>query len=119
MIRTPLHRLRDIDQNISLILECISHKTLEEFAHNTAQRYAVLHALMIIAEAVRSLPPDLTAGHPSIPWSKIVGIGTKIKHEYHRVDPFVAWTAATVHLLPLRTVILQMIADLAADAPAT
>lgn len=71
----------------------------------------LLHALMIIAEAVRNLPPDLTAKYPDIPWSKIVGIGTKIKHEYHRVDSFVVWTAVTVHLRPLQTAVAQMIAE--------
>jgi uncharacterized protein with HEPN domain len=79
-------------------------------------RYAILHALMIIAEAVRHLPPATLAPYPTIPWKDIVGIGTIIKHEYHRVDPDVIWSTVKVHLPLLRPIIEKVLAD--ADQPA-
>ncbi len=111
MIRSSRPRLSDIDENVALVLAQVRGRTQDDFERDIVFRYMLLHALMIIAEAVRNLPPDLTARYPDIPWSKIVGIGTKIKHEYHRVDSLVVWTAVTVHLLPLQTVVAQMIAD--------
>jgi uncharacterized protein with HEPN domain len=74
-----------------LVADLIRGRTKNHLQHDTALRYAILHALMIIAEAIRHLPPAILAPYPTIPWKDIVGIGTIIKHEYHRVDPDVIW----------------------------
>ncbi len=47
---------------------------------------AILYGLIVIGEAVRSLPSDFLEQHPQIPWSKIIGIRNLLSHEYFRVD---------------------------------
>ncbi|MCB1484694.1 MAG: DUF86 domain-containing protein [Hyphomicrobiaceae bacterium] len=93
MIRSTRPRLHDILENIQIIRTAVHGRTIAHFDHDMALRYTVLHALMIIAEAVRHLPPSLTADHPDVPWKHIVGLGVHVKHEYHRVDTAIVWSA--------------------------
>jgi uncharacterized protein with HEPN domain len=48
---------------------------------------AVQHALLIIAEAAKHLPPSLKATQPQVPWEKIHGLGNLLRHKYRHVDP--------------------------------
>ncbi len=112
MIRSTRPRLEDIDHNITVILERIGGKCLDDLGTDIDLRYVIHHALMIIAEAVRNIPPDLTAPHADIAWGKVVGIGNKIKHEYHRVNAVIVWGAVTQHLHPLQQTVRKMLTDL-------
>jgi uncharacterized protein with HEPN domain len=112
VIRSTRPRLYDIDQNITLVLDVTKRRSHENLQHDMAFRYTILHALMIIAEAVHYLPADITAQHPGVPWPKIVGIGNMIKHEYHRVDTLIVWEVVTVHLKPLHVAVKKLLADL-------
>lgn len=112
MNRSALPRLYDIDQNIILVLDVAKRRSHANLQHDVAFRYTILHALMIIAEAVHYLPADMTARYTEVPWPKIVGIGNMIKHEYHRVDTLIVWEVVTVHLGPLHVAIKKMLADL-------
>lgn len=116
MIRSARPRLHDIANNIVVIRDATKGRARHHLQDDTVLRYVVLHALMIIAEAVKHLPGESLAPHPAIPWKDIVGIGIIIKHEYHRVDPDVIWNAATVHLPALQPIIKKMLTDL--DQPA-
>jgi uncharacterized protein with HEPN domain len=112
VIRSTRPRLYDIDQNIAVVLDIAKRRTHTHFQNDVVLRYTILHAMMIIAEAVKNLPPATTANHPNIPWHKIVGVGVMIKHEYHRIDPEIIWGVVTAHLRPLQEVIKKMLADL-------
>lgn len=90
------------------------HRTKEHLRHDTALRYAVLHALMIIAEAVRHTPKELMAPHPQIAWRDIVGLGVLIKHEYHKVDTDVIWSTVQDHLPQLRSAVKTMLTTIEA-----
>jgi uncharacterized protein with HEPN domain len=72
----------------------------------------VERAVQIISEAVRALPPILTARHPEIEWAKIAAIGNILRHEYERVDPQTMWEIATVKLPELQKAVERMLADL-------
>lgn len=111
MIRLTRPRLDDIDQNIQVITTRIKGRSPADLATNIDLRYVVLHALMVIAEAVNHLPAEIKSAHPQVPWSRVVGIGNRIKHEYHRIDPAIVWNVAANHLPPLHAVIKQLIAD--------
>lgn len=111
MTRSIRPRLIDIDENIAIILRRAAGKTVEDFSADLDLRYVTFHALMIIAEAASKLPPEFTSGYSDIPWSKIVGLGTKIKHEYHRVDLFIVWSAVTDQLPKLQLAIRKMIQE--------
>jgi uncharacterized protein with HEPN domain len=72
----------------------------------------VERAVQIISEAVRALPPEMTARYPQVEWAKIAAIGNVLRHEYERVDPQTMWEIATVKLPALEKVIERMLADL-------
>jgi len=113
VIRSPAHRLRDIGDNVQIIERLVTGRSLRDFQTDVGLRYAVLHALTIVAEAIKDLPGELTDGHPDVPWRKIVGMGTILKHEYHRVDLIVAWDAVTTHIHTLGTAVTKLLAKLA------
>lgn len=109
MSRSLRPRLYDIDLNIDLVLLRAAGKGIADLRDNVEFRYFVLHAVMIIAEAASKIPQAVTAEYPEIPWGDIVGMGTKIKHAYHRVDLDVLWDTVTVHFPLLRPVIKRML----------
>lgn len=112
MIRSTRPRLHDIATNIAIIFDITKDRTRNHLQGDIALRYVVLHGLMLIAEAVRHLPPETLAPYPTIRWKEIVGVGTLIKHEYHRIDPDVVWSIVKVHLPALQPVIKTMLANL-------
>jgi uncharacterized protein with HEPN domain len=111
VIRSKRPRLHDIATNIEVVFDITKGRTCNHLQGDTALRYVVLHALMIIAEAVKNLPAETLARYPHISWKAIVGVGTLIKHEYHRIDPDVIWSVVKVHLPALKPVIKMMLAD--------
>lgn len=40
----------------------------------------------------------LKTRHPEIPWAKVAGIGSVLRHDYERIAPDVIWKLATVDL---------------------
>ena len=48
---------------------------------------AILYHLVVIGEAVRTLPDDMLAAEPEIPWRLIVGMRNRLAHEYFRLRP--------------------------------
>ena len=69
-------------------------------------------AILIIAEAAKALPVELTANNPEIDWDAIRGIGNILRHEYERVETAVLWRVVTESLPELAPVIDRMIHDL-------
>jgi uncharacterized protein with HEPN domain/DNA-binding XRE family transcriptional regulator len=48
---------------------------------------ALLYRLLVIGEAVRSLPADLLAREPQVPWREISRLRDLLAQNYYRVDP--------------------------------
>ncbi len=47
---------------------------------------AVLYNLVVISEAVNSLPQEITDAKPALPWRDIVDIRNFLSHEYFRIS---------------------------------
>ena len=101
--------LHDIVGEIHGILELTKDSDEQEFAASWGKKRAVQHALLIIAEAAKHIPPELKAACPEIPWQKTHGLGNLLRHEYRRVDPQVLWSVITEHLVPLQEAVESMI----------
>ncbi len=95
---SPRVWLVDICGKISGIRELTKHADLAAFADNWAMKRAVEHALLIVAEAAKHLPPEMKNLQPDVPWQKIHGLGNLLRHEYRRIDPEVLWSIVTEHL---------------------
>jgi uncharacterized protein with HEPN domain len=63
---------------------------------------AILYDLLVIGEAVRSLPQELRDSEPGVPWSGIVGMRNVIAHEYFRIRSEVISTTIDEPLAMLR-----------------
>ena len=50
-------------------------------------RDAVHYQLIVIGEAIRTLPEATKARDPEIPWGAILGLRNRLSHEYFRIDP--------------------------------
>jgi len=52
---------------------------------------AVVRNLEVIGEAVKKLPEDLRAQHPSLEWKKMAGLRDILIHEYFGLDADIVW----------------------------
>jgi uncharacterized protein with HEPN domain len=80
--RLALYAIRE---NCELACDFVVGLSLAEFERDRRTFYAVTRALEIISEAARRLPPELLAGHPSLPWRAIMGVGNIYRHNDHNV----------------------------------
>ena len=91
-------RLADIREEIAGIRDLTKNATAASFAASWGMKRAVQHALLIIAEAAKHIPPELKDTRPEVPWQKIHGLGNMLRHEYRRIDPDILWSIITDHL---------------------
>ena len=81
-------------------------------ADHVVQR-AVERALLIVSEAAKSLPRDLTARYPEVDWRGVCGLGDVLRHDYQSVDADVIWAIWTDKVPHLEKTVVRMIRDLA------
>ena len=68
--------------------------------------------MLIISEAAKALPKDLTDRYSVIDWRGVRGLGDVLRHDYERVDAETLWEILTEKLPELGPVIERMIEDL-------
>jgi uncharacterized protein with HEPN domain len=104
-----LGHIRDEIESITGALRGVEHDT---FTGNYLLRRAAERAPLIISEAARALPKDLTDRYPAIDWRGVRGLGDVLRHDYERVDPDTLWAILSEKLPQLAPVIERMIDDL-------
>lgn len=110
--RSPRVWLVDIRTEIAGIRELTKDADLAAFAASWAMKRAVQHALLIIAEAAKHLPPELKTTHPQVPWARIHGLGNILRHEYRRIDPDILWSVITDRLPDLDKAAAELLQEL-------
>lgn len=108
----PRARLEHILFHIHGVANTVGGIDFDTYTSVYHMERTVERAVQIISEAVRALPPALTARYPEIEWVKIAAIGNILRHEYERVDPETMWEIATMRLPELEKVIQRMLAIL-------
>ena len=48
---------------------------------------ALLYRLLVIGEAVKSLPADVLEQEPKVPWREVARLRDLLAHHYYRIDP--------------------------------
>ena len=108
MSRTSDQRLADILERISAIGVAEEHLLGAEAAKNDklvrTAFDAILYDLLVIGEAVKSLPADITARHQDIPWSDIAKMRDILAHIYFNVRSDVIRSTINAPLAALRDV---------------
>jgi uncharacterized protein with HEPN domain len=74
-------------------------------------RRAVERDVEIISEASRYIAEDLKAKHPIIPWRKVAGIGSVLRHGYKLIDDHEMWDIISHDLAPLTATIESMLLE--------
>ncbi|GAB4137559.1 MAG: DUF86 domain-containing protein [Cyanobacteria bacterium J069] len=89
----------------------VSGLSREDFDEDEQLRLSLTHLLQVIGEAARRVSLDFRAAHPQIPWKAIVGMRSKVVHDYLNVDEDVVWNTV-IHDLPSLVTELEKIASL-------
>ena len=100
-MRDDRERLLDIQEAIERI-ERHTAQGREAFAHDELIQNWVVHHLQIIGEAARALSLALTAAHPEVPWSQIIGMRNILVHHYFDIDVDVVWSVVERDLPSLK-----------------
>lgn len=82
-------------------LEFVQGLTREDFDSNELLRLSLTHLLQVIGEAARRVSPEFRAAHPQIEWKAIVGMRSKVVHDYLNVDEDIVWDTVINELRPL------------------
>lgn len=105
MARSANAHLADVLAEVDEIEAAVAGRTIEDFRREWLLHRSVERGIEIISEACRRLPPELQQRRPEVPWKEIIGIGSVLRHEYHRVSQTVIWGVATRHLHVLRAAV--------------
>lgn len=81
-----------------------------DFEERKSLRYAMLHSLMIIGEAVSKVSPELKSRHPAVPWARVAGLRHRIVHDYAGLDLILLWGIITEMVPALQAQIQQIAA---------
>ena len=104
--------LDDILHHIDLAQGFAANLDRRAFGDSPLHLYAVTRCLEIISEASRRLSDGLKARHPSVPWRDMAASGNIYRHEYEAVAARAVWDTVTLHLPPLREIVVLELAAL-------
>lgn len=107
-MRSPQERLRDILDAIDAI-ERYRDRDKAEFEQNELLQVWFVHQLQIIGEAARTLPDEVRALAPDIPWLKIIGMRNILVHGYFGIDTDVVWDTVSRDIPALKPAIEQLL----------
>ncbi len=113
-MRSFRQRLHDMLDAISRI-ETEQAKGKAAFEASQLVQTWMVHHLMIIGEAVRSIDPASKQKHPSIPWRQIAGMRNILVHDYFRINQEIVWETVETHLPVLKDQVQQVLAGLPPD----
>lgn len=82
----------------------------EDFDNNELLRLSLTHLLQVIGEAARRVSPDFRAQYPTIPLKAVVGMRSKVVHDYLDVDEDIVWNTVK-NDLPFLILELEKIVD--------
>ncbi len=91
-------RLRHIRDEILSLLGVLKGIDYPTFANTYWMIRTTERAILIIAEASKALPSELTDHHPEVEWRAISGMANILRHEYQRVETEVLWRVVTESL---------------------
>jgi uncharacterized protein with HEPN domain len=65
--------------------------TFETFAADDKTVWATIRAIEVVGEAAKNVPPRVRTKHPDIPWPDVIGMRSKLIHDYFGIDLHVVW----------------------------
>jgi uncharacterized protein with HEPN domain len=112
--RTPRERLTDISDAADGVRRAVQalEQAETEKAEDAAQLAfdALLYRLVVIGEAVKTLPAELLALQPQVPWREIAKLRDLLAHHYYSVDAQVISRTIEAPMEQLRDAVAKLIA---------
>jgi uncharacterized protein with HEPN domain len=96
--------LSDIIEAIERVTGVLGDTPLDVFEADWQRQWLVERGVEIISEASRRLPTELKTRHPQIPWPKVAGIGSVLRHNYENISAPVMWKLVREDLPVLKEV---------------
>ncbi len=94
-----VHHVLDAITAIESFLDDVDYA---RFTEDLLIQSAVIRQIEIIGEAARNISDGYRAQHADIPWRDIVGMRSKLIHEYFGVDLEAVWKTAREDIVQLR-----------------
>ena len=108
----PRVTLRQLAEHARHAQELCAQNTLPEILTDWQKRAAFERVMEILGEAVKRLPPELTAKYPVVDWRGIAGMRDRVSHGYDAVDYGLLWQAVDTRVPELIATIEQMLKEL-------
>lgn len=103
-MRDTTKRLLDIHQAIAHI-KSSTDKGRQAFDEDEKIQVWVIYHLMVIGEAVRSLPQQFKDNYPHVPWREISGMRDILIHKYFATDNNIVWLVVEKDIPVLKAVV--------------
>ena len=85
------HRISDIIDSIQKIQQYVEEMEYDDFLKDAKTIDAVIRNFIIIGEAARHVPEDVSAKYPNIPWRVMGDMRNFAVHEYWGVEIPTIW----------------------------
>jgi len=95
--------LEDMQMACEKVIRYVKDLKQKQFLKDEKTYDAVVRNLTIIGEAVKNVPQEIRALHPSIEWRKIAGFRDIAVHDYFGIDEDILWDIVQNETLPTDT----------------
>jgi uncharacterized protein with HEPN domain len=103
--------LEDIREAISRIRLFTGRISFGEFEADIKTTDAVVRNLMIVGEAVKSVPDEIRSAHPEIAWKEFAGLRDILIHRYFGIDQEILWDIIQTKLPVLDQQVRELLAE--------
>ena len=103
--------LADILDAIDRIEKMTSGMDFAKFSSDLIVQDAVVKNLLVIGEAVKSIPARKRAGFEDVEWRKIAGLRDVLIHAYFNIDNRILWDVIQHKFAELKNAAAAMIAE--------
>ena len=95
------YRIQDILESVNKIQQYVEKMQFEDFQDDEKTIDAVIRNFIIIGEAARNIPDDISSKYPQIPWRVMGDMRNFAVHEYWGVELRTIWKTIREDLPPL------------------
>ncbi len=107
--------LEDIREECRFLISQHEGLDLAGFMCDEVKKRAFARSVEIIGEAVKSLPNEIVAAHPGIPWRRMAGMRDRLIHGYFAVDYALLFDVAKSKIPDLKKQIDELLKSIEKD----